>query len=150
MLFTYSFSRNRDYYAWQNIGINDNTGADNERADTAVNEIQKDEGSRKEGDAARARKRVRARTKRHEIDKGLDRKVDGRHTPPAGTCNEKVFRFCVCGAGWWPFVSLWSWHGKEVYDRGGSLDVRGGEAVGSSGRARTTAEYRNDGGSKKR
>lgn len=39
-----------------------------------------------------ARKRVHAQ--RDTIDKGPDRKVDGH----ASTCNEKVFRFRVCGA----------------------------------------------------
>lgn len=53
----------------------------------AVYKIQKHEGSR-DG----ARKRVHAQ--RDTIDKGPDRKVDGY----AGTCNEKVFRFRVCGA----------------------------------------------------
>lgn len=43
----------------------------------------------KSGDGAR--KRVHAQ--RDTIDKGPDRKVDGH----AGTCNEKVFRFRVCG-----------------------------------------------------
>lgn len=54
----------------------------------AAYEIQKDEGSREDG----ARKRVHAQ--RDTIDKGPDRKVDGH----AGTCNEKVFRFRICGA----------------------------------------------------
>lgn len=53
----------------------------------AVYKIQKHEGSR-DG----ARKRVHAQ--RDTIDKGPDRKVDGY----AGTCDEKVFRFRVCGA----------------------------------------------------
>lgn len=70
-----------------NIDVNNDARTNNSGVDSGQNTKGQ---SRSRNDA---RKRVHAQ--RGAIDKGLDRKVD-RHV---GTCNEKVFRFRVCGAG---------------------------------------------------
>jgi len=69
-----------------NVRVNNNSRTNNGGADS----VQNTKGRRKSRDGAR--KRVHAQ--RDTIDKGLNRKVDGH----VGTCNEKVFRFRVCGA----------------------------------------------------
>lgn len=69
-----------------NVRVNNDSRTDNRGAGS----VQNTKGRRKSRDGAR--KRVHAQ--RDTIDKGPDRKVDGH----AGTCDEKVFRFRVCGA----------------------------------------------------
>lgn len=70
-----------------NVPVNNDSRTDNGGAGS----VQNTKGRKKSRDGAR--KRVHAQ--RDTIDKGPDRKVDGH----AGTCNDKVFRFRVCGTG---------------------------------------------------
>lgn len=69
-------------------------------------------------EAETEREKARHHAQRDTIDKGPDRKSDGC----AGTCNEKVFRFRVCGADGHSYRFR---VGTKRRRAGWQLDVRG-------------------------